>query len=106
MARLVRRRLRTHAVGAILALALLVPRGAAAAQRADERYDALVHEYAHGNQQDAALALARWSRADVTSVAGRAARFTPDAQRAAVMIHTDAAITLLSASERSLAPCT
>jgi len=39
----------------------------------------------------------------VSSVAGRAARFTPDAQRAAVMIHTDAAIVLLSASERSLA---
>ena len=38
----------------------------------------------------------------MAGVGGRAARATPEAQRAAVMLHTDAGITLLSASATSL----
>lgn len=80
---------------------MLVPSGARA-QRADDRYDALVRQYARGDQQDAAVELARWSRADVSAAGARAARFAPDAQRAAVMLHTDAGIALLSASATNL----
>jgi len=74
---------------------VLVPR-LAAAQRAADAYGALIDQYAHGDQQNAPLQLARWNRADLTAAIGRAGRLTPDAQRAAVMLQTRCGPTIAS----------
>jgi tetratricopeptide (TPR) repeat protein len=75
----------------------------AAAQRGADTYEALIDRYARGDQQDAPVLLARWGRADVTAAIGRAGRPRPGVQRAAAMLHTDAAVVLLAADVTALA---
>ncbi len=75
----------------VIAIACVAPlRAAAVAAQTAGDYRTLVEEYAHGGDQRAMTALARWPRPVVTSAVNSwASKLAPDELIAAAMLHTE-----------------
>ena len=97
MAHGVRGRRRKRLLSAAIALAVLFFSRTTGAQSIGERYDALVAQYARGDQENAVLAFTRWSRAETSAAIARADTSGGGPSRASVMLHTDTGIALLIA---------